>query len=339
MNTKRNILFAAIAFVAGGAWTSGVHAASDNTQALSRSSYRVFYGDVNHDGTVDMLLTATPKIIAVPADDDLQIIAVPAPGSTFIVVSNKWLRFKLIADPPVEQIQSDVWRSKAVTPIFGDLQGNGIAAMLIKANEAGAPSFTITVSADSVPHLLQVLDSASIGVDLGAPGTSTEFADANHDGRSDLIVKVNGVVTATLLADANGILSKEAPPPASPPAPVPRDPPPSSPPGSPPPPPPTVPPPPSRPPAVTVQFFQERNTIFDCQGAYTVKWIGWTGEPPRNISWGVVWELTQGATYNIEVEFLFSSPATRGCTLPVPYYVDGRGKHPLSLGRGAIQPQ
>ncbi len=208
MKIKSSFFAVAIIFLFGSLFESDALAATDYSNALRKSSYRVFSGDINGDSQDDLLLRANTVIVPVDLDD-MSLIVVPSPSPTFVLLSSADGTYSLRANPAAATLSSAVWKNSPSSLVFGKVQGNGRESMLIKGTSAGAPSFVIAISATGVPQILQQLTSASIGIDLGKPGTVAELNDNNSDGRTDLVVKIDGRVTAVLLADANGIFRKD----------------------------------------------------------------------------------------------------------------------------------
>ena len=190
--------------------TSAAQASTYN-RALSNSSYKSFAGDVNGDGRPDVLLRAEARIIIIPFDDDLSIPIRVAPKSpTFVLMSNAEGAYSLTVNPGDSIVNNSAWQINSHDLIFGDVLGTGIGSMLIRGRTQGMPSFVVATSAaNGLPYLVQQLTPANIGMDLSAPGTEAMLTDQNGDGRTDLVVNMNGRIALVLLADANGAFYRD----------------------------------------------------------------------------------------------------------------------------------
>ncbi|HEY8101774.1 MAG TPA: hypothetical protein VIF82_13580 [Burkholderiaceae bacterium] len=186
--------------------------ASPYDNAMARTVYHAFSGDVNGDGYPDILLKADYKIIMLPLDDDgLFPLPIPAPSPTFVLLSQSDGSYVLTAKPDASIVNSAVWQANSYDLILGDVLGNGAGSILIKTRTPGQPSFVVAMSSSTgALQLVQVLTTANIGIDLGAAGTTVAFQDQNGDGRTDLVVSVNNRLTSILLADANGDFAKNS---------------------------------------------------------------------------------------------------------------------------------
>lgn len=112
------------------------------------------------------------------------------------------------ANPSRERINHPAWQAASHDLVFGDVMGTGNNALLLRARTGGAPSFMIVTSAaNGTPVLLQQLSTSSLGVDISGPPTAVSLRDTNRDGRADLVVSADGLITAVLVADANGMFA------------------------------------------------------------------------------------------------------------------------------------
>jgi hypothetical protein len=200
----------ATAAVLGVVTPLAIQAQSQFADALRRSNFTVFSGDVNSDGYVDLLLKASQGVVMIPLDDLFIPIVIQPLVPTFAIMSDGSGGYYLDASPSAQILNSPVWQPGTHDLVYGDLLGNGGASAIIEARNPGAPSFSVATStSNGAPQLLQHLTPSAIGVDLGGAGITTELKDINGDGRSDLLIKTDGTVTDALVADASGILSRE----------------------------------------------------------------------------------------------------------------------------------
>lgn len=181
-------------------------AAADYGNALSQSAYSVFSADINGDGRADLLLKATVQMIPVHLDEE-SVVNIPVPPlvASFVLLSSASGSYRLDPTPSEATVNNSAWQSNAAVLSFGRLHGSGPVSMLIQGAGAGAPSFTVAVSDQGTPQLLQQLTTASIGVDLGAAGVTVQLKDSNGDARADLLVRKSGRLTSVLLADTGGM--------------------------------------------------------------------------------------------------------------------------------------
>lgn len=190
----------------------GMAQAASYANAVGKTRYEAVSGDVNNDGVPDILVRALPDIIMLPLDDELQVpLLSPAPSPTFVLLSGAGGTYTLVTKPGAEITGSSVWQAGTHRVVYGDVLGTGAGSIVIKAESAGATSFVVAMAADTgVLRLVQQLNVATIGINLGAEGTSVALRDQNGDGRTDLRVSVNNRLTAVLLADAAGVFHADA---------------------------------------------------------------------------------------------------------------------------------
>lgn len=176
--------------------------------ALRRGNYEIFSGDVNSDGHVDILAKARPTIVPISLDD--LIVPIPIfPSPTFAILSDASGSYSLIVNPSPSIRNSSVWQANTHDLAYGDVLGNGAGGMVIHARSANGVSFTIGTSvSNGQPQLIQHLSPASLGVDLGVTGTTIALGDTNNDGRADLVVRVNGLISNVFVADSDGTFDK-----------------------------------------------------------------------------------------------------------------------------------
>lgn len=188
---------------------SVVVAPGAHANTLVQSSYRSFSGDVNGDGRSDVLLKASSRIVLIPLDDLSLPVPIPPKNATFVLISNSDGTYSLAANPADTVAGSSVWQTDSYELVYGDVLGNGLGSVLIKAKASGAPSFVVALTSPGTLQLIQQLTPATLGIDLGAPGTTAELKHSNSDGRTDLAVSTNGRIAAVFIADQNGIFRRD----------------------------------------------------------------------------------------------------------------------------------
>lgn len=177
--------------------------------ALVQSFYRPYSGDLNGDGRTDILLKASSSTVMITIDDLFIPVTVSPKIATFVLTSNADATYSLINNPASELETSGVWQPDSHDLVYGDVLGNGLGSVLIKARVSGAPSFVVAMSSSTAPQLIQQITTATLGVDLGAPGTTAELRSFNSDSRTDLVVNTNGRIAAVFIADQNGIFRRD----------------------------------------------------------------------------------------------------------------------------------
>lgn len=171
--------------------------------ALQRTTYTLYTGDYNGDSKVDLLAKARNPMVLVDYDIPIPVRLKP-PSPSFALLSSGDA-YSLVSSPSASLLASPVWQPAPYDVAFGDVQANGSVAMVLRGRNPQLPGFTVVTSAtDGSPSLLQVLSSATLGIDISAAGTALAVADKNNDGRADLTVSVNGSVSVVFLADAAG---------------------------------------------------------------------------------------------------------------------------------------
>lgn len=187
----------------------GSHAQSIPPQyqfALQRSQYRVFMGDVNGDGVLDVLVKAQLNITFVDIDMLVPIMLKPA-SPTFVLLSSGGT-YSLTTNPSTALLNHAAWQASSHDLVFGDVLGSGNNAMLLRSRTAGGPNFLIvTSSSTGAPVLLQQLSVANLGVDIGGSTHSVSLIDTNRDGRADLVLRTNGTIDTVFAASADGLFA------------------------------------------------------------------------------------------------------------------------------------
>lgn len=192
------IAFLVIASAPGSAY------AQVQPDALQRAGYRIFTGDANGDGVVDVL--ARPRVVVVPIPlDDLDVpIVVPPPSPPFALLSAGGT-YTLVAPPTEAILNHPSWVPAPYDLLFGNLNADGNTELVMRGSVTSHPSFVMAIAPSGTPVLRQHLSAATIGVDLGASGSIVSLADVNRDGRADLVVRVNGLISTVRIANADGL--------------------------------------------------------------------------------------------------------------------------------------
>lgn len=179
--------------------------AQQATGQLSASRFEAFGGDINGDGRMDLLMRARPLLTFTQFDDILiPILAKPTYG-TFMVRSVGSSGFELVANPTPAEVRSSVWQAGRFAVSSGNVLADSRGSIFARSAVPGAASFSISVNAQSTAlQLLQVVDAQLAGRDLGLSGTVTNLVDKNGDGRSDLVIAVDGLAADVLIANSSG---------------------------------------------------------------------------------------------------------------------------------------
>lgn len=174
--------------------------------ALQRARYLVSTGDVNGDGTLDVLVKARVNITFVDLDVLVPIVIKPA-SPTFVLLSSGGT-YTLTKNPDAALVNHSAWQASSHDLVFGDVLGTGNNAMLLRGRAIGAPNFVIvTSSSTGEPVLLQHLSAANLGVDISGSTHSVSLVDTNRDGRADLVLRANGTIDTVFAATADGLFA------------------------------------------------------------------------------------------------------------------------------------
>lgn len=178
--------------------------------ALQLTEYVVLTANYNGDAYPDVLVKAVPKIVGISLDDLFIPIPLKTSSPTFALLSDSNGSYSLMANPPAALVNSPLWQAGSHDLVYGDVIGNGSNALLLRARNSGGPSFVIVTSPSGVPQLLQYLTASTIGTDLSGSAVSVSLLDSNRDGRADLLIRTNGVITGVLTAASNGLFAAPA---------------------------------------------------------------------------------------------------------------------------------
>lgn len=193
--------------VAGQLVFSGISEAfpAQYADALKRTRYEVYNGNVNSDGHTDIFLDALPSIAVFANGETFLPLQIPAVSPAFALISRANGDYRLVVEPAAHIRDGVEWNGGNFSLSFGDTGNDGSDEMLIDARFPWGPSFLLSTSpADGTPVVAQLMDAVALGLELGAPQTSASFEDVNGDARADLVVRERGVVTSVLVADADG---------------------------------------------------------------------------------------------------------------------------------------
>jgi len=175
---------------------------------LEDAHYSVRQGDWNGDGKIDLLVEPKINWMMLALDDDLYIpIPLPPKSPPFILQSSEGqYSLRIVTDQA--DLRSSVWSASNYTVYYADLLGNGLGAMILQSSSGSVPSFSVGAGVnDRRPFLIQQLTPSALGFDIGQPGVTLNLSDENSDGRSDLSVLHDGVVSQVLLANQDGTFS------------------------------------------------------------------------------------------------------------------------------------
>jgi hypothetical protein len=194
-------------FVMGSTQVAGQSFPAQYANALQKAQYTVYAGDVNGDGTIDLLFL--PKKVFVIIDYDIPFPVVAKPISAPFVLLSSAGGYTLTSNPTAAILNSSVWQKSSYHLTYGDTLADGSVNMLAEAAVSGSPSFLVTSSSTTgLPVLLENLNTNTLGVDLSSANTSASLQDINHDGRADLVVYSGGLLTAAFIAASDGTFSR-----------------------------------------------------------------------------------------------------------------------------------
>ncbi len=125
---------------------SSVATAGSYDGAFSKTKYTVLTADINGDGRDDVMLLASKQFAMIPLDELTIPIAFPAPGPTFILVSNAAGYYTLVPNPDQASIKNPAWRPSSQKLTFTGPYGPYADAMNITAINGSQASFAIAMS-------------------------------------------------------------------------------------------------------------------------------------------------------------------------------------------------
>lgn len=118
--------------------------------AMGSTSYAVWTGDINGDGQNDVMLIAAKRFTFIPVDDDLIIPILTASRSpTFVLMSNSYGNYTLIANPDDALLHDGAWLRGAQTLTFSGASGSFADSVTIQAANNYQASFVVAMSATS----------------------------------------------------------------------------------------------------------------------------------------------------------------------------------------------
>lgn len=179
--------------------------ADQKESSLIEANYTVYSGDINGDGTDDLLLEAK-RLFAVASIDPIVILRIASASPSFFLQS-KGSSYQLIIDRNALSSDSPKWTPNNFEILHGDVNGDGIQELLLRSLN-NDNSFVIRVSElTGAPVISQVLTKEGVGGVISGINKEVLLTDVNNDGRFDIVVYFNDTITDIFLATSNGVFA------------------------------------------------------------------------------------------------------------------------------------
>lgn len=178
---------------------------------LSDAGYDVYSGDYNGDGYPDLLLRAKHQFVLIDYDTVIPVLL--RWRQSFMVLSNSDGSYSILLNPNTAAMSNPLWVPGTHDLIFGDTDGDGSLELLLRSKTPNGVNVLVGTSpTDGVPRLLQRLNAADVGIDMGQADLDVDLLDTNGNGRDDLLIATRyGLVVQISPASSAGTF---APPPA-----------------------------------------------------------------------------------------------------------------------------